>query len=159
MTHKIDIRDLHLNYNPEAPQERFKAAGLEAALLKNASDRLPGTVPWPAGKAPIAAPLAKAPAATEDLTKFHGYDAVVVTWTSAEAAALAALFTPGYKTSDWYEYRHGVAAYIPLVTGPVAIQRQGGGHGAVLSQPRPVFSLQNWKCQGARDEIRPAPGL
>jgi len=120
MTHKIDIRDLHLNYNPEAPQERFKAAGLEAALVKNVSDRLPGTVPWPAGKAPTAAPLSKAPAATEDLTKFQGYDAVVVTWTSAEAAALAALFTPGYKTSDWYEYRHGVAAYIPLVTGSIA---------------------------------------
>jgi nucleoside phosphorylase len=51
------------------------------------------------------------------LTRFQGYDAVVVTWTSAEAAALAALFTPDYLPSRWYEYRHNVAAYIPLVTG------------------------------------------
>jgi Phosphorylase superfamily len=117
MKHAIDVHDMILNYNPEEPQERFKAAGLEAALVTQASDRLPSSIPWPAGKAPTAAPLAHAPAESEDLTKFKGYDAVVVTWTSAEAAALAALFTPGYKTSDWYEYRHNVSTYIPLVTG------------------------------------------
>jgi len=114
---KVSIDDLRLNYNPEAPQQRFKAAGLEAALLEDASLRLPSAVPWPAGKAPVAAPLTKAPAETDDLTRFKGYDAVVVTWTAAEAATLAALFTPGHKTSDWYEYRHNVNAYIPLVTG------------------------------------------
>jgi len=41
----------------------------------------------------------------------------VVTYTSAEAAALAALFTPGHPVSSWYEYRHNIAGYIPLVTG------------------------------------------
>jgi hypothetical protein len=117
MTNKVDVHDIKLNFNPEAPQERFKAAGLEAALVEKASDRLPSAIPWPAGKVPTAAPLAKMPAPTEDLTKFQGYDAVVVTWTSAEAATLASLFTPGYKTSDWYEYRHNIAAYVPLVTG------------------------------------------
>jgi nucleoside phosphorylase len=116
----IDLHDLRLNFNPEEPQERFKAAGLEAALVANASDRLPAAVPWPAGKGPQAAPLPTAPAETEDLTKFSGYDAVVVTWTSAEAATLAALLTPGYPTSKWYEYRHNIAAYIPLVTGGTA---------------------------------------
>lgn len=40
-----------------------------------------------------------------------------MTYTSAEAAALAALFTPNYRVSTWYEYRHGIAAYIPIVTG------------------------------------------
>ena len=117
MSKKIDIEDLYLNYNPEEPQARFKAAGLEAALVEKASARLPDAIPWPAGKAPTAAPLPKAPMETEDLTKFKSYDALVITWTSAEAATLASLFTPGYKTSDWYEYRHNVAAYIPLVTG------------------------------------------
>ena len=100
MPEKIDVQDLRLNYNPEQPQERFKAAGLEAALVAKASDRLPSAVPWPAGKAPAPAPLPTAPPESEDLTKFRGYDAVVVTWTSAEAATLAALFTPGYLTSD-----------------------------------------------------------
>lgn len=40
-----------------------------------------------------------------------------MTWTAAEAAALAALFTPEFLPSRWYEYRHNVADYIPLVTG------------------------------------------
>src|SRR5215469_3987446 len=41
MKTKIDVEDLRLNYNPEQPQERFKAAGVEAALVENVSDRLP----------------------------------------------------------------------------------------------------------------------
>ena len=40
-----------------------------------------------------------------------------MTWTAAEAAALAALFTPEFLPSRWYVYRHNVADYIPLVTG------------------------------------------
>ena len=120
MSTTINVEDLRLNYNPERPQKRFKAAGLEAALVEKASDRLPSAIPWPAGKAPTPSPLPQAPAETDDLTGFHGYDAVVVTWTSAEAAALASLFTPGYPTSAWYEYRHNIAAYIPLVTGGTA---------------------------------------
>ncbi|MBV9201992.1 MAG: hypothetical protein JOY83_20115 [Alphaproteobacteria bacterium] len=40
-----------------------------------------------------------------------------MTWTAAEAAALGALFTPEFLPSRWYEYRHNVADYIPLVTG------------------------------------------
>jgi nucleoside phosphorylase len=119
-TKNLDVDDVRLNYNPEKPQERFKAAGLEAALVKNASDRLPGAVPWPAGKAPVAAPLATPPPQTYDPTKFQWYEAVVVTWTATEAATLAALFTPGHETSAWYEYRHNIAAYIPLVTGQTA---------------------------------------
>jgi hypothetical protein len=33
---------------------------------------------------------------------------------------MASLFTPGFPTSQWYEYRHNVASYVPLVTGKVA---------------------------------------
>jgi hypothetical protein len=112
----LDIDDLILNYDPEFPQERFRSAGL-AGALKSSTGRLPGPVPWPEGAAPTAAPLASPPAETDDLGRFSGYDAVVVTWTSAEAAALAALFTPDYLPARWYEYRHDVASYIPLVTG------------------------------------------
>jgi nucleoside phosphorylase len=110
MPGKLDVDDIILNFDPAAPHQRFLAAGLEAAAL-------PRTVPWPQGTAPQAAPLATAPAATDDLSRFHGYDAVVVTWTAAEASALAALFTPGHPTATWYEYRHNTASYIPLVTG------------------------------------------
>lgn len=117
--HHVDVEDLRLNYDPEAPQQRFKAAGVEAAFLSE-SERLPSTVPWPAVTKPTPAPLTPAPAESDDLSKFRGYDAVVVTWTSAEAATLAALFTPGVQVSQWYEYRHNVQSYIPLVTGPAA---------------------------------------
>lgn len=116
MSHPVDVEDLRLNFNPEAPQERFKAAGVEAAFLSE-SERLPSMVPWPTATKPTPEPLPKPPAETDDLSKFKGYDAVVVTWTSAEAATLAALLTPGFKVAQWYEYRHNVQSYIPLVTG------------------------------------------
>jgi nucleoside phosphorylase len=116
MAGHFDTDDLILNYDPEFPQERFRSAGL-AGALKSSTGRLPGPVPWPQGRAPTAVPLSPVPIETDDLSRFAGYDAVVVTWTSAEAAALAAMFTPDYLPSQWYEYRHDIAAYIPLVTG------------------------------------------
>ena len=115
--HDIDVEDLRLNYDPENPQARFRSAGV-AAALRATSERLPTVPPWPAHATPVAAPLPKPPAETDDLSRFKGkIDAVVVTWTAAEAAALASLFTPGHLPSVWYEYRHDVASYIPLVTG------------------------------------------
>jgi hypothetical protein len=113
---KLSYADVRLNYDPSAPQQRFREAGLEAAFTEP-SAQLPSAPPWPADGAPQPIVLAPAPAETDDLSRFKGYDAVVVTWTAAEAAALAALLTPTYPTSHWYEYRHGINAYIPLVTG------------------------------------------
>jgi len=95
-TYSVD--DLILNYDSESPQERFRQAGLPAAL-KSSTGRLPGPVPWPQGRAPTAAPLPLPPAESDDLGRFRGYDAVVVTWTAAEAAALAVLFMPDYLPS------------------------------------------------------------
>jgi len=115
----LDVDDIILNYDPAAPHERFRAAGLEAAM-EPAGSALPRGIPWPANATPTAAPLNPAPSSADDLSRFHGYDAVVVTWTAAEASALAALLTPGYGTADWYQYCHDVAAYIPLVTGAKA---------------------------------------
>jgi nucleoside phosphorylase len=115
---QLDPDDIRLNYDPVSPQPRFKKAALPAALLPF-SDRVPQTVPWP-NSPPTATPLSPPPAETDDLSRFAGYDAVVITWTAAEAAALAALFTPNHQTSTWYEYRHGIDAYLPLVTGGTA---------------------------------------
>jgi nucleoside phosphorylase len=112
----VDVEDLVLNYDPESPQKRFLESGVEGAFL-SAADRLPKAVPWPSASRPSAAPLDPAPSESDDLSRFHGYDAVVVTWTAAEAAALAALLTPEYLPSSWYEYRHNVDSYVPLVTG------------------------------------------
>ena len=113
---QLSFSDVRLNYDPSAPQQRFRDAGLEAAFAEP-SAQLPSAPPWPAGGAPQPISLTPVPAATDDLSRFKGYDAVVVTWTAAEAAALAALFTPAHPTSTWYEYRHGIEAYLPLVTG------------------------------------------
>jgi nucleoside phosphorylase len=118
MATHVDVEDIILNYDPEAPPARFRAAGLPAAEAP-LSARMPHPVPWPRN-APTATPLSPAPAETSSLERFAGYDAVVMTWTAAEAAALAALFTPNHLPSQWYEYRHGVADYVPLVTGPRA---------------------------------------
>jgi nucleoside phosphorylase len=113
---KLDVDDLILNYDPEFPQQRFLDAGLEAAL-RSSTGRLPSAVPWPDASRPVATPLDPPPKPNDDLARFHGYDAIVVTWTAAEAAALGALLTPDYLPSRWYQYQHGAAAYVPLVTG------------------------------------------
>jgi nucleoside phosphorylase len=111
--------NIRLNYDPEkaaAPPAGGFASAAEAAQAAAAAG-IPQAVPWPAGLAPTAQPLNPAPAEADSLERFAGYDAVVMTYTSAEAASLAALFTPNYRVATWYEYRHNVNAYIPLVTG------------------------------------------
>ena len=115
----VNFADVRLNYDPSAPQQRFRDAGLEAAFASPAS-QLPRVPAWPADGAPKPIALTPAPKETDDLSRFAGYDAVVVTWTAAEGAALASLMTPVNPVSTWYEYRHDIASYIPLVTGGVA---------------------------------------
>jgi len=115
MPNIIDYGKFILTFDPEKPQPHFADLGITPLLA--AQSLLPGGIPWPAGKAPVGVPLPTPPKDTEDLTKFKGYDAIVVTWTSAEAASLARLFTPDNPVSTWYEYRCNVNDYIPLVTG------------------------------------------
>jgi len=116
------VDDLILNYDPASPQARFVKARPElAATLESA--RLPtAALPWPKDLAPKPAPPARPPAKTDDLSTFAGYDAVIVTWTAAEATTLAALLSPGANSqlADWYEYQHDIASYEKLVTGAVA---------------------------------------
>ena len=119
VAHPLDVDDIILNFDPAQPHARFRAMGLPADILV-AEAALPAPVPWPSGAAPTPAPLPKAPAESADLSQFKGYDAVAVTWTAAEASAMATLFTPGHPLAEWYEYRHNVASYAPLVTGAKA---------------------------------------
>ena len=119
MVHSLDVDDVVLNFDPAEPHPRFRAMGLDPEIL-TAGAALPSPVPWPKNAAPTPAPLANDPKESDDLSRFKGYDAVVVTWTAAESSAMAALFTPGYPIADWYEYRHDVASYVPLVTGAKA---------------------------------------
>lgn len=115
----LNFADVRLNYDPSAPQQRFREAGLEAAFA-SPSAQLPNPPTWPADGVPKPIILTPAPNESDDLSRFQGYDVVVVTWTAAEGAALAALMTPANPTSTWFEYRHNIASYVPLVTGPKA---------------------------------------
>jgi hypothetical protein len=116
MNRELTYADVRLNYDPAAPQQRFRDVGLEAAFLEPAA-MLPKAPEWPSDGRPGLIPLSPAPQPEDDLIRFKHYDAVIVTWTSAEASALAALLSPGTAVSQWYAYRHNVADYIPLVTG------------------------------------------
>jgi hypothetical protein len=107
--------DIRLNYDPENPEPRFKEKAPAGELVQ--AETLPRPIPWPAGLAPTPAPLPKQPAPSDDLSKFAGYDVLVITYTSAEAATLASLFSPGYPVSKWYEYKHNLQQYIPKLTG------------------------------------------
>jgi len=108
--------DLRLNFDPRQPQSRFQS-DLSPEARADVSNRVAHQVPWPAASAPVPKPLSPAPKETDDLSRFAGYDAIVMTYTSAEADTLATLFTPGHPLSSWYEYRHNIDDYIPLVTG------------------------------------------
>ncbi len=143
-----DVDDLILNYDPEAPQARFRTAGLTAAF-QTAAESLPHPVPWPAGSAPAAAPLNPAPVESDDLTRFHGYDRGDrhVDGSGGRGARGAA---------------HSGLLAVALVRVPArhrdlraagdgrarAVQRLASGHGALLPQPRPLLPLHDW--QGAR---------
>lgn len=119
MAHPLDVDDIILNFDPARPHARFRAMGLPDDIL-GPEAALPSPAPWPAGAAPTPAPLPKPPLESDDLSRFKGYDAVVVTWTAAEASAMATLFTTGHPIAEWYEYRHDAQSYAPLVTGPQA---------------------------------------
>lgn len=117
----FDLGRFILDYDPAEPK-------FNGGLLRPESEpvffsdplgaALPHDLPWPKGFAPSAEqPLEVTPKPSDDLFRFKGYDAVIVTWTAAEASAMAALFTPGFPTSSWYSYQHNVEKYIPLVTG------------------------------------------
>jgi hypothetical protein len=77
MPEPIDVDEIILNFDPAAPHGRFRPMPLD--LTVPAAAALPQEIPWPDGAAPIAAPVANAPVETDDLSRSHGYDAVVVT--------------------------------------------------------------------------------
>ena len=90
--------DLRLNYDPRNPQERF-LADLSPAAQESINERVAKPVPWPAAAAPTPVALDPAPKDSDDLSRFKGYDAIVMTYTSAEADTLATLCTPKHPLS------------------------------------------------------------
>lgn len=117
-----------LEFDPKAPGGRvFTSAAITSALgvsgLIEAERLVPGAapaaavpvlppLPWPAGRAPAAAPVVPAPRPDDPLPTA---DVLVVTWTVAEAEALADVLTPGQPRAQWYVYARGYQEYLPLI--------------------------------------------
>jgi len=112
-THR-ELAEFILSYDPLAPQP-LRALAPAAATTSTA--RLPNAVPWPAGAEPVAETIDPPPPDTAPLPTA---EVLVVTWTVAEARALAALFTPGAQLEAWHAYRHQLDAFLPKVTGAKA---------------------------------------
>lgn len=68
-------------------------------------------IPWPAGLAPAPAPTSLTSRGT-----LPQADVLVITWTAAEAQALADVLTPGVQSRDWMPYRNNWAQYEPQLT-------------------------------------------
>ena len=86
-----------IDFDPDDPAHQLFA-------VQDRVSRQPLTpIPWPAGLAPSVVPLTPAPDPDAGLP--HA-DVLVVTWTVAEAKALADVLTPGLPTSSWTAYRH-----------------------------------------------------
>jgi Phosphorylase superfamily len=90
----------------------FSPHTLPPAMIMGAEARSP--IPWPAGTAPTAKPLAKNPSPSDPLPKC---DYVIVTWTVEEAKALSDTLTPGYPSKTaWYAYAHNFQSeFVPLI--------------------------------------------
>jgi nucleoside phosphorylase len=86
-----------ITFDPDEPSARLFSAVPAQARASLAP------IPWPAGLAPQAVTPAKAPSRSHPLPQA---DVLVVTWTVAEAKALADVLTPGIPSTAWHVYRH-----------------------------------------------------
>jgi hypothetical protein len=95
----------------DAPPGAVLAAqpGVHADLLATQHD-LSGH--WPAGLAPTPAPITPAPDPEASLPRA---DYVVITWTVAELAALADVFTAGMSRDAWHRYSKGYEDHYKLL--------------------------------------------
>lgn len=96
-----------LTFDPDRPESRLFAAPEFAARAALSP------IPWPSGLAPQTVTPPHPPSPEDALPKA---DVLVVTWTVAEAKALADVLTPGHESDAWQSYRHRFDShYKPLV--------------------------------------------
>jgi nucleoside phosphorylase len=77
------------------------------------------SIPWPSGLAPSGI---SAPKGTEEIPDS---DVLVITWTAAEARALADVLTPGIQSTDWIYYETNFAAFESQLTGRSPARSEG----------------------------------
>lgn len=86
---------------------------LLARLAYFGGDTTLDPIPWPEGLAPKPGPR---PYVSDDGPMLKA-DVLVVTWTAAEAEALADVFTPGYHRTEWVPYTKNWATFEKHLTG------------------------------------------
>ena len=95
-----------IEFDPEESSTHAPWTLPQAAVM--ARDALE-PIPWPKKLAPLPLPLKPAPSPSAPLPKA---DALVVTWTVAEALALSDVLTPGFESKTaWYPYAYDFASY------------------------------------------------
>lgn len=115
-------------------------------------------IPWPEGLAPVASPVSLGDGPLPPA------DVLVVTWTEAEAQALADVLTPGTPLTRWTPYVHNYDSFLPkLREGAPAREAHNlglvcgtsiGGRRVLcvksslhMSQDGPDFPMPDWWAQ------------
>ncbi len=129
-----------ITFDPREPARYLFAANAGSPEAVELAARLtPDPIPWPAGLAPTPRTIDPAPADTDPLP---AGDVLVVTYTVAEAYALADVLTPGVDTTAWTPYRNGWTALRALITGHRApaleLNRAGLWHTTTIGDTRVV---------------------
>jgi hypothetical protein len=116
------IERARYNFDPRKIDEHYFAlvpGSREGALLETRSAIEP--IPWSSALAPVASPLSYAPQAESPLPSC---DAVIVSWTVAEALSASHVLTPGWESTPthkgargnyWYSYKSNWDTFLPLL--------------------------------------------
>lgn len=103
MASDADVLARHIiTFDPNDPSD-YVFAPADVTLPRGISQ-----IPWPAGLAPTVVTLPAKPAPEDALPQA---EVLVVTWTVAEAKALADVLAPGHVSTSWYPYRRRFDEY------------------------------------------------
>jgi hypothetical protein len=107
----IDFARHIIEYDPDDPKTHA-AWTIPFSVTEEIARKNLEPIPWPSGLKPTP----KAAATTPDPTRpLPNCDVLVVTWTAAEARALADILTPGFPSTNWYQYAHLFDTYLPNI--------------------------------------------
>jgi len=92
----VELARYVIEFNPRDDATYAYWTKIEADLLAR-----PNPIPWPAALVPVPRPISPDPKSNDSLPDA---DYVIVTWTIAEAQALADILTPSHPSESWYKY-------------------------------------------------------
>ena len=92
----IELARHIIEFDPRDKTTHAYWTEIEPSLLEH-----PQPIPWPSGTEPQSQPISPSPKSSDPLP---AADFLIVTWTVAEAEALADTLSPGYPSNNWYKY-------------------------------------------------------